>query len=544
MNLLLAFAIAMLIAMVLIPPLGRLAARLHVLDQPGERKVHTAPMPRVGGIALAMATLLPVVLWLPLDAQLRGYLTGALWLVVFGVLDDRYSHSPAGKALAQLAGIALFLLLSGVHFDSFMLADRVALPEWLGFGLTGFFLLAVTNAVNLADGLDGLAGGLALLSCATLALLGESLDREFPLTLGVILAGALLGFLRFNTWPARVFMGDAGSQFLGFTLGVLALDLVQNNNTPVSATLPLLLVGLPVVDTLSVMLLRMQARRSPFAADRRHLHHRLLALGFDHYEAVAVIYTLQCALLVLAWNMRFGNDLLIVAAFALMVLACVAGIGLLEARGWRWRRAGEGPGSPLARSARWLTAGQRLPRWALRTAALSTMAYWLGVALYAGPIPADVHWMAAAAALLLAVGFAWRRSELVRLWLVRGTLYVAVITAVFLDHRSPQKAAVLQAMKFVFLPLLALAVVTAVRLSKEKRFGATPLDLLLVFGALALPNLPGLQATGADLGISVAKLFALSYAVELVSTLSSRLRMAVHGAGLAFFALIAIRGFV
>jgi peptidoglycan/LPS O-acetylase OafA/YrhL len=104
--------------------------------------------------------------------------------------------------------------------------------------------------------------------------------------------------------------------------------------------------------------------------------------------------------------------------------------------------------------------------------------YWLGVALYASPIPADVHWLAGGAALLLLAGFLWRRSELVNQWLVRGTLYLAVITAVYLDHSTPQKVALLQAMKFVFLPLLALAVMVAVRLSKEKRFGATPLDLL------------------------------------------------------------------
>jgi UDP-GlcNAc:undecaprenyl-phosphate GlcNAc-1-phosphate transferase len=286
------------------------------------------------------------------------------------------------------------------------------------------------------------------------------------------------------------------------------------------------------------------AGRSPFAADNRHLHHRLLGLGFDHYEAVAVIYGLQCLLLLLAWQLRFASDLLILATFVALVFLLVTGIGLLEHRGWRWRKRPGTEPSPVTLTVSWLAAEGRLRRWAMRVAGLCTAAYWLAVACFSREIPADVPWLAAGAMLLLLAALRWRRSELVNRWLMRGALYVAVMTAVYLDHYSPHREAVLQVTKFVFLPLLAVSVAIAVRLSQEKRFGATPLDLLLIFCALALPNLPGVQSATADLGISIAKLFALSYAVELIATLGSRLRTALQVAGVVFFAVVATRGWL
>ena len=544
MNLL-GFAIALLLTMVLIPPLTRLAEHLQVLDLPSGRKVHTAPMPRIGGIAMGIASLVPIVLWLPLDSLLRGYVAGALCLLVAGAIDDRYTLSPATKALGQLVAIVCFMLISGVHFDTVIVVDRLSIPAWLGYSLTVPFLLGVTNAVNLSDGLDGLAGGLTLLSCAALALLGQSWNQPFVQTVGVVIAGSILGFLRFNTFPARIFMGDAGSQFLGFSVGVLAVYLVQQHVTALSSAVPLFLIGLPLIDTLAVTVLRLRAGVSPFAADRRHLHHRLLGLGFDHYEVVAAIYALQCLLLLLAWQLRFASDLLIIAVYFLLVQLGVQGPAALQRHGWRWRQAAALPvPSAASRLVRWLAHPQRLPSWSIRFACLCTVAYWLGVARYATAVPEDVRWLSAAAMLLLVGCLHWRNSDLVQRWLVRGTLYVAVVTAVFLDHNASQKVALLQAVKFVFLPLLAVSVAIAVRFSRERKFGATPVDLLLVFGALALPNLPGLHTSSSDLGLSIAKLFALCYAVELIATLGSRLRFVLHGAGALFFLVIALRGWL
>jgi UDP-GlcNAc:undecaprenyl-phosphate GlcNAc-1-phosphate transferase len=545
MDLLLAFVIAMVVTMALIPPLARVAARLHVLDQPAGRKVHAQPIPRVGGIAMVVGSLLPLWLWLPMDSTLLAYLLAVIVLSVFGVWDDRVGLPVPAKFVGQLLAVLIVMVAGHVSIDSLMLSGRVPLPDWLGFSLTLLFLLGITNAINLSDGLDGLAGGTTLLCCAALALLGQNWGVRFVETVGVVLVGAIIGFLRFNTYPARIFMGDAGSQFLGFSVGVLSILLTKQTATPLSTALPLLLLGLPVLDTLVVMVLRLHAGRSPFAADRKHFHHRLLDFGLDHHEAVIVIYVVQGMLLLLAWQLRFENDLLIVATFLAFAVVVTGSFLLLERAGWRWRAVTKPTHhSPLVRLRVWLVAPKRLPRWSLRIASLCTSVYLLGVAAYANPVSADIGWLAALILLPLALGVLWRQSAFAQTWLVRSVLYVAVVVAVYLDHFTIMNAQLLQAAKWAFLPLLALSAAIAMRLSGHRRFEATPLDLLLIFAALALPNLPGLDSAPRHLGISVAKLVALCYAVELISTLHSRLRTALLGVGAVFLVMIASRALI
>ena len=317
-----------------------------------------------------------------------------------------------------------------------MLGVRVPLPHWLGFGLTLLFLLGITNAINLSDGLDGLAGGTTLLCCAALALLGANWDVRFVETVGIVLMGAILGFLRFNTHPARIFMGDAGSQFLGFTVGVLSILLTKQAATPLSTAMPLLLIGLPVLDTLTVMVLRLRAGRSPFAADRNHFHHRLLDLGFDQYEVVTVIYSVQCLLLLLAWQLRYENDLLIVASFVGFAVLFTGGLMRLERVGWRWRVADTANyrSSPVARLRAWLSAPERFPRWSIRLVGLCAVVYLLGAALYAERVPRDLGWLSALCLVSLLFSGRWARSAFGDTWLLRIPLYVAVMVAVYLDQ--------------------------------------------------------------------------------------------------------------
>ena len=464
MDLLFAFVIAMVLTMALIPPLARAAGRLQVLDDPESRKVHSRPIPRVGGIAMVAGTVLPLWLWLPIDPVQSGYLLAVIVLLVFGAWDDRVNLGAVTKFSGQLIAVLIIIFVGHVSIDSIMLRERVALPHWLGISLTSFFLLGITNAINLSDGLDGLAGGMTLLCCAALALLGANWDVRFVETVGIVLMGAILGFLRFNTHPARIFMGDAGSQFLGFSVGVLSILLTKQAATPLSTALPLLLIGLPVLDTLTVMALRLHSGRSPFAADRNHFHHRLLALGFYHYEAVIVIYAVQCLLLLLAWQLRYETDLLIVASFVGFAAVFTGAFMLLERAGWRWRIAGTAsPRSPLARLRAWLRAQERFPRWSLRVVGLCAVVYLLGVALNAGPVPQDIGWLSALCLLLLLLGGRFPRSAFGDTWLLRIPLYVAVMVAVYLDQSTSMHAPLWRAVKFAFLPLLAVAVVLSIR---------------------------------------------------------------------------------
>jgi UDP-GlcNAc:undecaprenyl-phosphate GlcNAc-1-phosphate transferase len=423
------------------------------------------------------------------------------------------------------------------------LTDRVELPVAVAVPLTVLFLVGITNAINLADGLDGLAGGTTLLSCCAIALLGLTIGDRFVTTVAIVASGSILGFLRYNTYPARIFMGDGGSQFLGFTVAVIAILLTQGASGPISAALPLLLLGVPILDTLMVMAQRMIEGRSPFAADKNHVHHRLLALGFDHHEAVIVIYLLQAGLFLTAWYMRYESDLKILALFgsyALVVLGCLIGASRL---GWRWRRPVPGPATvdlidDRRRGLQFIR--RRLPGWALLGVGSGAAAYSLHIALTASPVSTDVGWLALLlSGVLLVTGLA----SLLRsapIWLLHGALYVCAVVMVYLDvtASSPESPMKVESMT---MGLLAGSVALYFRLTTVRRFRLTPLDYLLIFVAVALPNLPGSFATPRELGFGVVKVLVLFYAIEMLLGHSNASRNASHALAAVTLGLLAYR---
>ncbi len=546
MNLLLAFLVAMAVTMALIPALMRSAGRMHVLDAPGARKVHAQPMPRVGGIAMIVGVAIALLLWLPaFDTRMRAWLGGAAIVFAFGVWDDRATLSPKVKLLGQLLAIGCVVFLGGVSVETFTLTERHALPAWFGLPFTFLFLLGATNAVNLADGLDGLAGGTTLLSCVALGVLGLTYGVAPVAVTAVAVAGGILGFLRFNTYPARVFMGDGGSQFLGYTVATLALMLTQDPTVPLSTALPLMLLGLPAVDTLMVMAQRWREGSPLFKGDRRHVHHKLLALGFDHAEAVAVIYAVQAVFFVTAWQIRYEPDTVIVATFLLLALIIVGALGAAGRLGWRWRHvpiAAEPEGaSSLRRALVWLAMPAHLPRWSLRVAATCLLAYVLAVALLAGRPATDIGWLAAALAVVLLVSLLLTSYAPRSDWLARMVLYVGAAMAVYLDHVTLEKVAALQQVKWLCLPLLVASVAVRIRLSKERRFTVTALDVLIMFAAAVVPLLPGLAGGRSDLGLSLLKLVTLVYAIELFTDQSPRGQRLVAFGVCAFLTIVAVR---
>ncbi len=296
-----AFLVALVVTMALIPPLMRVAERLSVVDTPNERKVHTGAIPRIGGMAMVVGACVPIILWLPHNTTVMAFLSALLILLVFGAWDDSKELDYRLKFLGQFLAVFVIIFWGKVSIAVLPFAGMDPVPVWLSIPVTVFFLVGVTNAVNLSDGLDGLAAGVTLLSLGAIALLAKLADDHEIITTCFVIAGTIFGFLRYNTYPARIFMGDTGSQFLGFTVGVLAVMLTQQVNTALNPWLPLFLVGLPIVDTLFVMTKRISEGRSPFAADKGHMHHRLLSMGLAHYEAVSVIYVTQLAFLLAAF---------------------------------------------------------------------------------------------------------------------------------------------------------------------------------------------------------------------------------------------------
>ncbi len=269
------FFIGLFVTMVLIPVLIRISGPAGILDYPNLRKVHDKPIPRVGGIAIAAGALASIVIWLPLEGIVLSYIVGGVIVLCVGIWDDIRPLDYKWKFLGQSLAVAC-VIAGGLEFSHLPFFGLDPVPGYISYPITFLFLLGITNAVNLFDGLDGLAGGCILVSFAVITALAYlANDMSIPIV-ALAISGGILGFLRFNAYPAIAFMGDAGSQFLGFTAAFLALLLTNEVNPALNPALPLLILGLPVLDTLSVIIRRILQRRSPFRGDRQHIHHRLL----------------------------------------------------------------------------------------------------------------------------------------------------------------------------------------------------------------------------------------------------------------------------
>lgn len=320
----------------------RLAAvRIHAMDIPEARKVHTHPIPKCGGVAMAFGTLLPVFFLAKANQQISSIIIGAVIIVFFGVLDDLKNLNYRTKFSAQIFASLIVILFGDISIKSvgMLIPLDVILPDFIAVPLTLFVIVGVTNAVNLADGLDGLAGGISILSFSLIGYLAFMSENILITMISFSMVGAIFGFLRFNNYPARLFMGDAGSQLLGFLAVTLSLALTQGN-TSYNSMLPLMIVGVPVLDTMSVMTRRIIEGRSPFNADRNHIHHKLLDLGFSQVEAVFAIYVIQTFLIFSGYLFRFYSEWILVLIYIIFSSGLMFIIAKAERTGWVLERQG------------------------------------------------------------------------------------------------------------------------------------------------------------------------------------------------------------
>ena len=219
------FLVAMFTTIVLIPPLTYMYQKLDIVDMPSARKVHAKPIPRVGGVAIVISTVIPIIGWVKLDAPVIGVLAGIAMLFVLGVMDDAKNLSYKIKFAIQILSVALIFTFGFIDMQSSHFVVNDLLPGLLVLLVYFLFILGVTNAINLSDGLDGLAGGEALLSLSIIGLLAYESNNLSVILIVLAIIGAVFGFLRFNTYPAKIFMGDTGSLYLGFILGLLSVAL-------------------------------------------------------------------------------------------------------------------------------------------------------------------------------------------------------------------------------------------------------------------------------------------------------------------------------
>ena len=522
MSLLLAALIALSITTACMPGLQRWALRVGLTDRPGARKVHTAPVPRVGGIAMAAGILIPTLMAVPLHAPMIGFLGAALVLLAFGLWDDRCDLDYRLKFLGQFVAVALVIAVGHVRIAELTLDHPIQLPQVLSWLLTFGFLVGVTNAMNLADGLDGLAGGLALLCLCAIAVFGAVCGNRTVMAVAWIESGAILGFLRFNTHPAQVFMGDGGSQLLGFSIGALSILATQGDRSALSAALPLLLLGLPILDTVAVMARRALTGRSPFASDRSHLHHRLLDLGFAHHEAVVLIYCVQLGLFLLAYFLRFESDLLILGVFAVFSAAILGTLRLATRRHWHAHTGRALPiASALMARLRQPASAQLISRGAAWLMGCGFIGYAAMVIVARRHVAGDIS-VLSATMLLLVVGLSYFGFLSSLSWLERLAAYVGVIMLVYLDQTALARTALLTSFTWGAVMLTAAGALVRVLLSQTRRFEVTALDVLVAFIALVVPNLPGLDSLPRDLPGGILKAVVLLYVVEMTEGAGTR----------------------
>jgi len=336
---LLTLAVAAVLTALIVPVVRSLGLRWDLVDTPDPRKQHTRPMVRLGGIgivigfslALALTWLLGGFADLPPDKDqlIWTTLAGALCFFVIGLADDLFALPPLPRLLGQLL-VAIAVWIEGVRIGSielpfglFGFTPSLELPVGLSLLATVIWLVGITNAINWLDGLDGLAAGVSGIAAVGLLSVSFSLHQPAAGLLAAALAGACLGFLRHNFNPARIFMGDGGSYFLGFALASISIVGPAKGLTSVSLLLPILILSLPLADMSAVIMGRLSEGRSPFYPDRRHLHHRLLRAGLSHRRTVVLIYAFTQWLAALALVVANAELRFLWLALATAVLVAV-----------------------------------------------------------------------------------------------------------------------------------------------------------------------------------------------------------------------------
>jgi len=353
----------------LVPATESLAVRIGAIDYPNERSLHEDPTPKLGGIAVLAAVLIGATIFLPWDHETRAILAGAIVITAVGVVDDLVDLPAGLKLLGQIAA-AIIPVASGVTVDSFTLPflgrvdpGSVQLFDPPGIGaidlgqmLTVFGIVAVANVINLIDGVDGLAAGVCLISAGALAVIALSLDRNAAGVLAAVTAGASLGFLRHGFPPASSFMGDTGSNLLGYLMAMITVQGALKTNAVVALFFPLAILAVPILDTGFVVAKRIKYRRPIYRADTEHFHHRMARIGFSQRRTIAYLYGWTLILAGLALALRFvpytdnhGNfDPLWTAVMAaclvaagvasFRLLAALEILKLLKVRNRQWRR--------------------------------------------------------------------------------------------------------------------------------------------------------------------------------------------------------------
>ncbi|EFI41759.1 MULTISPECIES: glycosyltransferase family 4 protein [Peptoniphilus] len=334
-KLIMSFLFAMIISFVLTPLVIRLANRFGFIDIPKDsRRVHKKPMPLAGGVAMYVATVVSILTFVKCTKEIIALIVGATIIVISGLIDDKKGLSPKMKIVFQLAA-AITLVAANVKIEfftnPFSFGETVIFLEMLSIPITIFWIVGITNTVNLIDGLDGLAAGVSMICSISLMAIAYKFGYIEMSIIASIIAGSCLGFLPFNFNPAKIFMGDTGALFLGFVLSYISVEGIMKSAAALTIFVPVLILGVPVFDTTFAMIRRKLSGKSIVQADKGHLHHRLLALGLSQRQTVIVLYIISLIFGILAnivadFNSKIGLMISILIVLAIILIATLTGM--------------------------------------------------------------------------------------------------------------------------------------------------------------------------------------------------------------------------
>lgn len=326
-----AFVLSVVVSFAATPLVKRMAYKVGAIDVPkDDRRMHKVPIPRLGGLAIFIAFLFSTLLFYgQIDTKIQGVLLGLIMIVVLGVMDDIITLPALPKFLVQIAaaGVAVY------HECRIEAIGDIQLSQWVSIPVSIIWIVAITNAVNFIDGLDGLAVGVSAISTACMLVIAiisavKPDDWRVCIILAALL-GSCLGFIPYNFNPAKIFMGDTGATFLGFVLACLSITGLFKTYTAISFAVPFLVLGVPIFDICFAFLRRILKGQNPMKSDRGHVHHKLIDMGFNQKQAVAISYTLTAILGIAAVLLATTTELRALILIGAILIVAVFGVQIV-----------------------------------------------------------------------------------------------------------------------------------------------------------------------------------------------------------------------
>ena len=536
--------ISLFLTISLIPIMIKLANRYQMVDFPDPRKVHLSPVPRIGGVAMAIALIIPVIFWAGADEFVKAYLIGTSILVLFGVVDDFKGLGYKAKFIGQILAALVVTFYGGVRISSLggLLPGEMELAEGMAIFLTLIAIVGVTNAINLSDGLDGLAGGISLMSLCCIGYFAYLDGNSSILLISMALSGAIFGFLRFNTHPASLFMGDTGSQLLGFSAIVLSVQTTQGNVT-LSPVLPLIILGFPILDTLNVMVQRIRKGRSPFSPDKNHFHHQLLNFGLSHVEAVFIIYVIQSGMVVSAIFFKYHSDWVLMGGYIGFSIVTISIFAIADRKGWRYRRY------PFIESAikgkfRRIRGKRLTIRVAFSVLKIIVPVLLVLSCLLPAKIPTSVSIISMCCSLVILGALMFQKKYLGGC--LRLTLYITIPFVIYLMEQI-RPVWISDTILFLYhlsFGIMTLCVILTLKYSRRTQgFKLTTMDFLIIFIAVIVPNLTGSLIHSQSLALMAVEIIVFFFSYEvLINELRGQFKQLALTT-LAASLLLAVRGY-